>query len=261
VTDPGSRPANLDEYEDWMWDGFNVRSAQAEDQYRRVVASILRQFESGRYWKNVLTMLPELESEYYVDTGFLLTSSVVPDMIDKPWASFWQKTFRRNVTENNRWPRPPVGGWLTPEHWLIQIGDAVRTRIVVRYLDGVEGVVDLLQSAAKGTRWRPTSTLQATREGYYAAHVSIVGRYEVPKATFDTDSVRARVEVQVTTQVKDVIQELLHKYYDERRRSTDPAPDAPEWDYLSDAFRTTYLGHLAHHMEGLIMDLRQEGPK
>jgi hypothetical protein len=252
------KPATLEEYADLMWTDFDIDYDRLEDEYRRVVTAIKRQFVNGTFWQRVLAVLPELESRYYVETGFLMATPRVPEVLEKSWDTFWLKTFRRNISENLRWPRPPVGGWLVPDRWFTQIGDAVRSRFVVRYLDGIGQLVEELESTARASGMRSTTAFQATREGYYAAHVSLAGRFEIPRATFDTYITPARVEIQVTTQVKDVIQELLHKFYEERRRSTDPLPASLEWDYSSDAFRASYLGHLAHHMEGLIMELRQE---
>lgn len=254
---PPTKPADLNEYTDWMWEEFDLDATAEAAQYERVTSAVKRQVLAGRYWRRIDERLPELASTYYVRTGFQLGVAHAPELKEKSWQAFWLKTFRRNVTENARWPRPPTGGWLTPANWYTQIGDTVRTRMVVRYLDGVDLLVDELASAAVGTPLKAKATYQATRDGYYAAHLALSGRFIVPRPTFDTERTRVRIEVQVTTQVKDVIQELLHKFYEERRLRLTAASVLSEWDYLSDAFRSTYLGHLAHHMEAEIMQLRR----
>lgn len=252
------KPATIDEYAEWMSSAFGVSWRAHLTQYERVAASVKRQFRDSGYWQSVLTSLPSLASEYYVGTGFLMTTSGPPEIIEKSWSSFWLKTYRRNVLDNRRWPRPPVGGWLLPETWHSQVSDMVRTRVIVRYLDAVEAVVDLLATVAREHRARCDVSYEATNEGYYAAHVGVSRRYEVPRATFGTERIRGAVEIQVTTQVKDVLQELLHKQYEARRLSESRPNDPWQWEYASHEFRSRYLGHLAHHMEGLIMDLRDE---
>lgn len=233
--------------------------AVLEPQYGRVARAMRTQFERSAFWADLVPLLADLRSEYFLETGFALSTTEPPVLIEKTWASFWLKTYRRNVTENPRWPRAPKGGWLTPDRWHAVVGDVIRCRIVVRYLDGVTTVTDGIDQLARRTRNRCDVALEARDEGYYAAHVSIWHRFELPKAAFDTETIRARVEIQVTTQVKDVVQDLLHKQYQDRRQLVQEPDEIWQWDYLSEAFRAGYLGHLAHYLEGLIMDLRDRG--
>ncbi len=99
---------------------------------------------------------------------------------------------------------------------------------------------------------------EAREEGYYAAHLSTEYECEIPKESWDTKRVRARIEMQVTTQLQEVIKNLLHKYYEERRVTAKASELKWQWDYKSEEFATNYLGHILHYVEGMIMDIRQK---
>jgi hypothetical protein len=65
-------------------------------------------------------------------------------------------------------------------------------------------------------------------------------------------------EIQITTQLQEVIRRLLHEYYEEKR--TEKATDEKwQWNYRSEEFSTNYLGHILHYVEGMIMDIREKG--
>jgi ppGpp synthetase/RelA/SpoT-type nucleotidyltranferase len=251
------RPDDLDLYADWMWRELGFETTLLESQYDRVSAAMKQQLETSRFWTTLIDALPDLADRFYGRTTYLMRTADAPLVSVKPWASFWFKSYRRNVLDNPHWPESPDGGWWTPDRWHTTAKDVLRTRIVVRYLDAVVEVVQLLARLARRIGHRYEIDYEATDLGYYAAHVVIFRRFEVPARTFGTVRLVAPVEIQVTTEVKDVVQELLHKYYDEARRSAAfPYDPQSRWNYDSDEFRSSYLGHMAHYLEGIIMNLR-----
>lgn len=66
-----------------------------------------------------------------------------------------------------------------------------------------------------------------------------------------------RLEIQVTTQIKEVIKNLLHTYC-ESRRTTGVRPRLSDiaWNYREEEFAATYLGHILHYVEGMIIEVR-----
>lgn len=60
----------------------------------------------------------------------------------------------------------------------------------------------------------------------------------------------------MTTQIKDVIKRLLHKYYEERRMPGTTYNADWRWNYRSDEFIANYLGHILHYVEGMILEVR-----
>lgn len=64
------------------------------------------------------------------------------------------------------------------------------------------------------------------------------------------------IEIQVTTQAKEVLRKLLHVGY-ESSRLGDVQSDW-QWAYDSRAFAANYLGHVLHYVEGRIMNIRTD---
>jgi ppGpp synthetase/RelA/SpoT-type nucleotidyltranferase len=98
---------------------------------------------------------------------------------------------------------------------------------------------------------------EAREEGYYAAHVYTQYPCQIPKEDWDVEKVEAIVEIQITTQLQEVIRRLLHKYYEARRGGAKEVGVKWQWDYDSDEFAANYLGHILHYVEGMIVDIRE----
>jgi hypothetical protein len=79
---------------------------------------------------------------------------------------------------------------------------------------------------------------------------------DVPKENWDSERIPVALEIQVTTQLQDVIGKLLHKYYEDRRMQASQPELKWQWNYESDEFLTNYLGHILHYAEGMIMEAR-----
>lgn len=123
----------------------------------------------------------------------------------KPYSSFIGKGFRRNCLENEHWPDPPPEGWWLPDSWFRLAKDIVRTSLVVKYLDGVRFLGERLVSLADTHGLESDLTWEARAEGYYAAHLVTQHEVEIPRENWDTERITASVEIQVTTQLQEVI--------------------------------------------------------
>jgi hypothetical protein len=252
------RPLNLAAYKDWLRTEHGVEVDERAATYYESVALKLREdFERSEFWQRLLVELAEFDAEYQVRTSYvLLMTKDRPRVLEKSFDSFFLKTFRRNVRDNLGWPNPPKGGWLLPDNWYERVNDIVRTSLVVKYLDGVEFLAEKVVSLASECGLRCTSALEARMEGYYAAHISVRGETVVPKLNWETTTLRTMNEIQVTTQLQDVIRRLLHRYYDDRR-SAPRSQEKWQWEYESDEFLANYLGHILHYVEGMIMEVRE----
>ena len=127
----------------------------------------------------------------------------------------------------------------------------------LKYLDGVHFLVSKIRTLFDEHGLPCEAHLEARPEGYYAAHLCVSCEFEIPAWRWDTVRTRVAVELQITTQVQDLIRRLLHRHY-ERRRSK-PTPDVItwQWDYKSAEFVPNYLGHILHYVEGMIMEVRE----
>jgi hypothetical protein len=184
-------------------------------------------------------------------------TGIEPKLLVKPFDSFLLKTYRKNVLENRTWPAEPEGGWILPNNWFSRINDIIRTLFVVKYFDGVSFMIEKIDSLCKQQKMEFNVSLEAREEGYYAAHLTTKQLLEVPKINWDTEKIWFSVELQVTTQLQEVIRKLLHKYYERKRGMIEEATEKWRWDYRCDEFGANYIGHILHYIEGMIVEIRE----
>src|SRR5262249_35545324 len=174
------------------------------------------------------------------------------------------KTFRTNVLQNKKWPQPPTWlrqqKWVLPRNWFTMINDIVRACFVVKYFDGVKFLLARLEEECENTDTRHHSVFHAREEGHYAAHLYITYETEILSIDMRPELVTTTAELQITTQLQEVIRGMLHKYYESRRQKAEPSDDW-KWDHNSNEFATNYLGHVLHYLEGMIVATRDRQEK
>lgn len=254
-----TKPKNIQQYTKWLKDKHNVAITRGTAMlYESVANKIKADFESSPVWTQLVSNLGTYNAEYLLSTGYSLFEKLEPPKIlIKPFDSFLLKGLRKNVSENSNWPDPPPNGWILPDNWYSRIGDVVRTLFVVKLLDGSQFFSAKVMALGKQLGLECSEDFEAREEGYYAIHVSVQQVYEIPKMPFDTEKVTVNTEIQVTTQLQEVIRRMLHKYYELRRtQSTGEEQGIKwQWDYKSDEFAANYLGHILHYVEGMIMEI------
>ena len=235
--------------------------ASAKSRLSTVGAKLLSDIETSPAWQELVGLYQDIEDEYTAISDYkLFATPEHPTLLLKPYESLLNKSFRKNVLLNHGWPRPPGGGWITPANWYEKTNDIVRTTIVVKYLDGVEFLIDRIREIAGSHSHKFDVDYEAREEGYYAAHCYVTFEVEVPKLNWDTEILKVRLEIQVTTQLQDVIRKLTHDYYEIRRSQELPNTGTKwQWNYSSPEFVPNYLGHILHYVEGMIMEVRTRG--
>ena len=214
--------------------------------------------EESDFWVRLTESLREYNDEYLVKTGYpLLIGESKPKVDIKPYDSFLLKSFRKNILANKCWPDKPKGGWILPNNWYTKIDDIIRTLFVVKYIDGVEFMIDKIKSLCEHLNMKCRVYLEAREEGCYAGHLYTKQEFEIPRVNWDTEKVDVSLEIQITTQLQEVIRKLLHKYYEERRKRIKEEDVKWQWNYKSNEFVANYLGHILHYVEGMIMEIRE----
>jgi hypothetical protein len=253
------RPTFPEEYLDWLDSEHGVSiGPDTESEYASFARQLERQFRASAFFERLPQRLLELHANYKVEKGTaLLASPSRAISIDvKSWTSFFEKSYRRNVRDNKRWPSTPDRGWVLPESWFNKIGDIVRMLVVVRYLDGMDKVANAMSQLALDTGLSATVGRLAKVEGYYATHTDIAFAPRVPVG-LDVAEVPTSVEIQITTELQANIRDLAHGHYERRRMADETDPTAWQWDYRGAEFSSNYLGHVLHYLEGMIMQLRE----
>jgi hypothetical protein len=255
-----AKPETVNEYKNWLKTTHDISVGERYKVYYDSVASkVETDFSKSDFWVQLLDTLGDYDQEYQVKQGYqLFTPKFSPEVLTKPYQSFLLKTFRKNILENEHWPSEPSGGWFLPSNWLSRTNDIVRTLFIVKYLDGVDFLRSKIEALCKEKAMPYEAYFEAREEGYYAVHLYVRRSFEIPKFDWDTEIVDFSVEIQITTQLQEVIRTLLHKYYDQRRKLIVKSKDKWQWNYRSEEFCTNYLGHILHYVEGMIMDIREK---
>ena len=256
----GSKIPEFEKYIDWLNEKRRCDiSSNYETYYNAIVNTAKTYFEDTDIWKSFVENLKVYHDEYLLKTGYFLLYEFQPKIDIKSYNSFLLKTYRKNVLENDNWPKKPIEGWILPKNWYSEINDIIRTCIIVKYLDGMEFLIGKIKSYCEKKNMYCRVDLEAKEEGYYAAHLYTKVNIEIPKEDWDTRIETFQFEIQITSQLQEVIRTLLHKYYEQRRKKLKTENEIVwQWDYKSDEFATNYLGHILHYLEGMIMDIREK---
>jgi hypothetical protein len=256
MPNPAPRPT-FSTYADWLRIALGVDLSRAarglyESQSSKARGDILK----SAFWTQFLGGRRAASDRYQERTGYSLwAADRAPEIVAKSFESMVSKSFRKNVIENSGWPAPPSGGWILPATWFGQIKDIVRTEVFVRYLDGIEWVAREIEALCAAVALECSVDFEARLEGYYAVHFNVHQEVEIQRAALGTQRQTISVEIQLATQIQDVIRALTHRRYEDRRMES-PSSRKWQWDYHSEAFKVNYLGHILHYMEGMIMDVR-----
>ncbi len=261
------KPRTPMQYISWWNSLFRPQiNKQVKNTYEHASAAVRQDFENSREFREFIRQLHNYDSQYRNLFGYDLLMKQPEDVTLEPkqWDNFISKVWRKNVVHNTNWnsdqwdfeSSKPDGGWITPDDWYERIHDIVRTRIVVKYLDGVQFLVERMHSHFSSSGCHCEPDWEAREDGYYAAHLNLTRHYQLPIG-LQLETKRVCVEVQVTTQIKDVITTLTHRYY-ERKRHTLELPDIKwQWDCDCTEFAPNYIGHILHYVEGAVMQIRR----
>jgi len=212
-----NRP-DFENYPAWLESRLKVKLERENNRYERESVSIVRAAQQSPLWTAYQRTKTELADTYLARTTYpLFVESQPEDILRKPWSSFLHKTYRQNVSRNDNWPDEPSGGWLAPDNWFQRVHDIARTTIVVKYLDGVETVTKAFKGTANALSLDDFACeFEARETGYYAAHMRAGLDFSLLDTEWSESKVHGQFEVQVTTQLQEVIRRLTHREYEDR---------------------------------------------
>jgi ppGpp synthetase/RelA/SpoT-type nucleotidyltranferase len=254
------KPLDEKEFKIWLKSelGFDVND-KYKFYYQTITNQLSSNFENSPFWQEILSELNEINDKYFGLKGVhLLIISNKPKIFTKSLNSLLIKAYRKNILNNSNFPSPPDNGWITPDNWFEKINDIIRTTITVKYLDGVEFIINELSNISNKNNFIFESSFEAREEGYYAAHSSVKIPFSIPDLNFTPIKKTINIEIQVTTQIQEIIKTLLHKHYEENRKTETPKDYKWQWDHKSPEFIPNYLGHIVHYVEGMIIEIRDK---
>lgn len=225
------------------WTKTNVESARSQIQQHQIISSIesfiaKNQASSKRSSINVVGQDLQLHSKSY--------------------ASIISKLYRSNILNNRRFPTPPKGGWIKPQNMFGRLNDLVRSRIVCRHINEPAKIAQEILALAQAVDMKASGRAQTKDEGYYAHHIYLTIPIRIVDQSWNEQEESVRYEIQITTEMQNMLYELTHRFYDAERHSSPKDPDSWKWDYRSARFSASYLSHTLHMVEGMILQLYED---
>jgi hypothetical protein len=181
-----------------------------------------------------------------------------PNLIKKPYSSTVEKTYRQNILWNKEFPNPPKNGWYTFQNLYSRLNDLVRGTLVCRFIDGPAFVADRIQEYAEEHKLKYRQYSQEREDGYYAFHVYVSFPVTIINSAWDEENILVEVEIQVTTQLQEVLRILTHKFYETQRLVVPNDKGKWKWDFSSSRFKVGYLSHTLHLLESIILESRED---
>jgi ppGpp synthetase/RelA/SpoT-type nucleotidyltranferase len=252
-------PATDDEYITWARGalGVNFSDPREELSYKQNASFIRTTAQSHDFFKGLDNFLKDYREAYYAQTGANLFMRGVPEVVldIKSYNSAINKSFRHNVVLNKNFPAPPEGDWVRPINWFSIFNDIVRSTIVCKFIDGPQFLAEQLKDYATGLTLDSDYTTQQKDDGYYAYHYYVNIPVEL-LINGVAGVVNVKIEIQLTTQLQEVLYEITHRYYEHLRNQRAVDPSKWKWEVNSNRFRAGYVSHTLHLLEAIILELR-----
>lgn len=228
---------------------------------------MFEEINQSNFWNDFKQMLKEVEVEYRKNYNNL---DLIPHpdrviLYNKEVKSVINKAYRISVVDNAN----PFGSdkyhreFVRPENIFKKLKDIIRTEIIVRYIDGIDIIVQRLNDLAKKYDYGINIIVKDDEVGYYAKHVYISYDSNIVDFKFDPQKIKFTFEIQIRTQLQDAIKSILHSYYKQDRIKAIKAQSDRvwRWQFTKPRFATNYVGHILHFFDGLIIQIKNREAK
>jgi hypothetical protein len=251
-------PATVDEYVEWASTTLRVdlRAVSTRNRYETNIQAAQNAVQESSFFRNFRVFVDEQNKQYEQRTGAPLLMTGDLTVHRKPFTSAIEKCFRINVLRNRKFPEAPRGGWVTPENWYMRFDDLIRSTLVCKFLDGPGILAHALDRYASDNGLIGRHVPRNTDEGYYAFHHYTAFCLDIADSEWNTQTITTELEIQLTTQLQEVLREFTHPLYEKARITAAERDDRWKWDYDTPRFRTSYLGHTLHMIEAVILQVR-----
>lgn len=254
------KPINLDEYHGWAKENLSsdFSSSKIERLYETNLTNIYNAITEHNFFVFFSSQASRWQEEYNQKTcSVLFMGSNEPKLVKKPYESAIDKTYRVNVLWNKNFPNEPKKGWVNHQNIFTQFNDLVRGTLVCRFIDGPAFMAKKIAEYAKEHNLQCRKYSQERDDGYYAYHVYVLFSAKIFDMEWNEENVQVEAEIQITTQLQEVLKDLTHKFYEKQRISLDKDTSKWKWDFASSRFKVGYLSHTLHLLESIILETRE----
>jgi ppGpp synthetase/RelA/SpoT-type nucleotidyltranferase len=232
------KPRTLEEYKNWCRNSLKIDfdDETSRNRYETNLNLAYLFVENHSFFQALTVQLEELSNEYEKTTNSELLMSLHNfKLVKKTYESAVDKSFRINVLWNDKFPEEPKKGWVTPKNLHCYFNDGVRGYLVCRFIDGPRFIAERLRSYAKSLDLKGDFYSQEREEGYYAYHFYLTLNVPFIDESFRRTESDIQVEIQLTTQLQEVLKSLTHQFYQVNRLEPNRTSKW-KWDY-----KTNYL--------------------
>lgn len=258
------KPKTITEYTEWA---KNVLFTDFEDSRSKNIYTVnLQAFfntvSEHDFFKGLDEKLSLWSEEYKNQTtSQLLMDNSTLNLLTKTYESALDKSFRENILLNKSFPEPPKKGWVTADNLFKHFNDGLRGLLVCKFIDGPSFLADKLSAYANQLGLQSRQYSQARDDGYYAYHFYVSFKVELIEKDWKKQESKVEIEIQITTQLQEVLRSLTHQFYEQKRLQIDVDTSKWKWNYTSNQFKAGYLSHTLHLLEAIIIQLREYSRK
>jgi ppGpp synthetase/RelA/SpoT-type nucleotidyltranferase len=130
--------------------------------------------------------------------------------------------------------------------------------IVCRYIDGTALVARTLHAHATDLALDSRFGSRENDAGYYAFHFYACLPVQISDMDWNAVEIPLSIEIQLTTQLQEVLKDLTHGFYEEARLRYPESDEDWKWQFETLRFKGSYIGHTLHLLEGIIVSLKTE---
>lgn len=242
--------------------GWEVENDAPKKRYEHNMRAAQTGVSTSSQFGQLLSHLEEIATNYADGNPSLLYLTNPADLkvLSKPFESLQNKAYRVNCLWNSKFPEAPKVGLIDDKslYFHDKANDLLRSRLVCKYMDGPRYVADKLKAFCEEQKLEYRSYPMNSDTGYYAWHCYV--KFPVG-VMIDGEVVEGPMswELQITTQLAEVITSLTHGLYqDVRVEGSGSRDDEWKWEPREQRFRSAYLGHSLHLLEGIIQTFRDE---
>src|SRR4028119_1660047 len=126
------KPTDIATYVTWARQAHKIYflDEPVQNYHRIATRDAATALTNSPFWTELVGSLDAWNSEFRsARHGNLFPQRRPPDLDTKTFDSMVDKSFRKNVLENEYWPKPPQNGWTFPNTWYGQFRDVLRTTI------------------------------------------------------------------------------------------------------------------------------------
>ena len=240
---------------DWLAKLAEIRNEFSIPNFLGVLASNgetwAQELSVGPFWAAANEQLPKWRTEYRALVGSdLLPQHGLPKFQSKPEASLRDKLIRQCKLHKNDLSRvletdgPPIP----------KLNDLVRTRVVCRYIDGVDFLAKKFTELGTKMNCSPILSREGKIEGYFAQHITLRHNVILRLAGYE-QMATINCEIQLASELATRVWDASHPLYEDVR-VRGKAPADWQWQPTDPQFIANQLGHMIHLADGLLVHLR-----